>query len=47
MKSIRITAMQANAQAAYIKQLRSYFNAVNQFKQRFIRLLKWLNSILI
>lgn len=47
MINTKTTALQANAKAAYIKQLQRHFNPVNQFKQRFIRLSKWLLSVLI
>jgi hypothetical protein len=47
MSSQPETTRQANAQAAFIKQLQRYFNPVNQLKQWLIRLSKWLLSALI
>ena len=47
MVNIKKTAPQANAKAAFIKQLQRHFNPVSKLKQRFIRLSKWLNAVLI
>jgi hypothetical protein len=47
MINIKKTAQQANARAAHIKINQHHFNPVSQLKQRFIRLSKWLNAVLI